>query len=32
MDPDVHEVFRTERAVNEALRLVIGLRKVARGE
>ena len=28
LDPDVRRVFRSERAVNEALRLVIELRKV----
>jgi len=28
LDPDVRKVFRSERAVNEALRLVIQLRKV----
>lgn len=28
LDPDVRKVFRNERAVNEALRLVIELRKV----
>ena len=28
LDPDVRKVFRNERAVNEALRLVIALRKV----
>jgi hypothetical protein len=30
LDPDVRKVFRDERAVNEALRLVIELRKVGR--
>jgi hypothetical protein len=30
LDPDVRKVFRNERAVNEALRLVIELRKVGR--
>jgi hypothetical protein len=30
LDPDVRKVFRSERAVNEALRLVIELRKVGR--
>ena len=30
LDPDVHKAFRNERAVNEALRLVIELRKVGR--
>ena len=29
LDPDVHKVFRTGREVNDALRLVIELRKVA---
>jgi hypothetical protein len=29
LDPDVHRAFRSERAVNEALRLVIELRKMA---
>jgi hypothetical protein len=28
LDPDVRKVFRNERAVNDALRLVIELRKV----
>lgn len=28
IDPDVHKVFRTQKAVNDALRLVIELRKV----
>ena len=28
LDPDVHKAFRDERAVNQALRLVIELRKV----
>jgi hypothetical protein len=28
LDPDVHKAFRDERAVNEALRLVIELRKI----
>jgi len=28
LDPDVHKAFRTPRAVNDALRLVIELRKV----
>jgi len=31
LDPDVRKVFRSERAVNEALRLVIELRKVSSG-
>jgi len=29
LDPDVHDIFRDARAVNDALRLVIELRKVA---
>jgi hypothetical protein len=28
LDPDVRKAFRTERAVNDALRLVIELRKI----
>ena len=28
LDPDVHKAFRNERAVNDALRLVIELRKI----
>jgi hypothetical protein len=28
LDPDIHKAFRDERAVNEALRLVIELRKI----
>jgi hypothetical protein len=28
LDPDVHKAFRSGRAVNDALRLVIQLRKV----
>ncbi|OFV99182.1 MAG: hypothetical protein A3F68_00560 [Acidobacteria bacterium RIFCSPLOWO2_12_FULL_54_10] len=28
LDPDVRQAFRTEKAVNEALRLVIELRRV----
>jgi hypothetical protein len=28
LDPDVHKAFRSQRAVNQALRLVIELRKV----
>jgi hypothetical protein len=28
LEPDVHKAFRDERAVNEALRLVIELRKI----
>ncbi len=31
LDPDVRKAFRDERAVNEALRLVIELRKITRG-
>jgi hypothetical protein len=31
LDPDVRKAFRNERAVNEALRLVIELRKVGSG-
>jgi len=31
LDPDVRKVFRSERAVNDALRLVIELRKVRIG-
>ena len=30
LEPDVRKVFRNEKAVNEALRLVIELRKVGR--
>jgi hypothetical protein len=30
LQPDVYKVFRTEEAVNDALRLVIELRKVAK--
>ncbi|HXE64032.1 MAG TPA: hypothetical protein VN519_10865 [Bryobacteraceae bacterium] len=29
LDPNVHDIFRDARAVNDALRLVIELRKVA---
>jgi hypothetical protein len=29
LDPDVRKVFRSEKAVNDALRLVIELRKVS---
>ena len=29
LDPDVRKAFRSQRAVNDALRLVIELRKVA---
>jgi hypothetical protein len=29
LDPDVHDIFRDGRAVNDALRLVIELRKIA---
>jgi hypothetical protein len=32
LDPDVRKAFRSERAVNEALRLVIELRKVGSGD
>jgi hypothetical protein len=31
LDPDVRRVFRSEKAVNDALRLVIELRKVSGG-
>jgi hypothetical protein len=31
LDPDVRKVFRTEESVNQALRLVIELRKIATG-
>jgi len=31
LDPDVRKAFRSERAVNEALRLAIELRKIASG-
>ena len=31
LDPDVRKAFRNERAVNDALRLVIELRKVGSG-
>jgi hypothetical protein len=31
LDPDVRKAFRDERAVNEALRLVIQLRKIRSG-
>ena len=31
LDPDVRRAFRNERAVNEALRLVIQLRRVGGG-
>ena len=31
LDPDVRKAFRHERAVNDALRLVIELRKVGSG-
>ena len=30
LDPDIRKAFRSERAVNEALRLVLELRKVGR--
>ena len=32
LDPDVRKAFRSEKAVNEALRLVIELRKVGSGK
>ena len=32
LDPDVRKAFRNERAVNDALRLVIALRKSGRGK
>ena len=32
LDPDVHRVFRSQKAVNEALRLVIQLRRVRNGD
>lgn len=31
LDPDVRKAFRSERAVNDALRLVIELRKIGNG-
>ena len=31
LEPDVHRAFRNEKAVNDALRLVIELRKVGGG-
>ena len=31
LDPDVHKTFRNERAVNDALRLVIKLRRIGGG-
>ena len=31
LDPDVRRAFRSERAVNDALRLVIELRKIGTG-
>jgi len=31
LEPDVRKAFRSERAVNEALRLVIRLRKIGSG-
>ncbi len=31
LDPDVRKAFRNERAVNDALRLVIQLRKIGSG-
>ncbi len=30
LDPDVYKTFRNEKAVNDALRLVIELRKIGR--
>jgi hypothetical protein len=32
LDPDVRRAFRNERAVNDALRLVIKLRKIESGQ
>jgi hypothetical protein len=32
LEPDVAKAFPTERAVNEALRLVLRLNKITRGE
>jgi len=32
LDPDVRKAFRSERAINDALRLVIEMRKVGRHE
>ena len=32
LDPDVRKAFRNERAVNDALRLVIELRKIGSGK
>ncbi len=32
LDPDVRKAFRSERAVNDALRLVIQLRRVGRNK
>ena len=32
LDPDVAKVFRDEKAVNDALRLVIELKKIPNGE
>jgi hypothetical protein len=32
LDPDVRKAFRDERAVNDALRLVIRLRKIGNGK
>ena len=32
LDPDVRRVFRNERAVNDALRLVIQLRQIGSGK
>jgi hypothetical protein len=32
LDPEVHKAFRDEKAVNDALRLVLELRKLGRGQ
>ncbi|MBI4464565.1 MAG: hypothetical protein HY647_07665 [Acidobacteria bacterium] len=32
LDPDVRKAFRDERAVNDALRLVVQLRKIGNGK
>jgi hypothetical protein len=32
LDPDIRKAFRSEKAVNEALRLVLELRKVGSGK
>jgi hypothetical protein len=32
LEPDIRKAFRSERAVNEALRLVLELRKVGSGK